>query len=196
MEIRRQISEVLEEIGRLNPSMRFGQLVVNISYMARGWTKSAPWDVEDEEFLKAATSYLENLRRVGRGSPTAQAVERDGRGVSGRWGESMFDAYPIRFPKWRTCCDMQSSVQANGWETILLPRNLAPKVDMGLAKGAYKNRAGYTCPVCRRKRLAANEMATAWSAEGYVPACCLECQAKACRSYPASLDKNVEQPSA
>ena len=77
MEMRKQIAEVLEEIGRLNPSMRFGQLVVNISYMARGWTKSAPWDVEDEEFLKAAASYLENLRRVGRGSPAAQAVEKE-----------------------------------------------------------------------------------------------------------------------
>jgi hypothetical protein len=77
MEMREQIFEVLEEIGRLNPSMRFGQLVVNISYMARGWTKSAPWDVEDEEFLKAATSYLENLRRVGQRSQAAQAVEKE-----------------------------------------------------------------------------------------------------------------------
>lgn len=77
MEVQKQISEVLGEISRLNPTMRFGQLVVNISYMARGWTKSAPWDVEDEEFLKAATSYLENLRRVGRGSPAAQAIERE-----------------------------------------------------------------------------------------------------------------------
>lgn len=77
MEVQKQISEVLSEIIRLNPSVRFGQLVVNISYMARGWTKSAPWDVEDEEFLKAATSYLENLRHVGRGNPTAQAVERE-----------------------------------------------------------------------------------------------------------------------
>lgn len=77
MEIRKQISEVLEEIGRLNPTMRFGQLVVNISYMARGWTKPAPWDVEDEEFLKAATSYLEDLRRVGQRSQAAPAVEKE-----------------------------------------------------------------------------------------------------------------------
>ena len=64
MEIQDRIADVLNEIRQLNPSLRFGQLVVNISYLARGWTKSAPWDVEDVEFLKAATSYLENLKRV------------------------------------------------------------------------------------------------------------------------------------
>ncbi len=77
MEMQKQISEVLGEINRLNPSVRFGQLVVNISCMARGWTKSAAWDVEDEEFLKAATSYLDNLRRAGRRNPAAQAVEKE-----------------------------------------------------------------------------------------------------------------------
>ena len=73
----------------------------------------------------------------------------------------------------------------------MLPRNLMPKVEMGLAEGAYKNTEGYTCPVCRKKRLAANEMATAWSAEGYVPVWCLECQAKANRSYLALLDTDA-----
>ena len=64
METQNKISDVLAEIRPLNPSLRFGQLVVNISYLARGWTKSAPWDVEDDEFLKAATSYLESLKRI------------------------------------------------------------------------------------------------------------------------------------
>ena len=64
MEIRNQISEVLTEISQLNPSVRFGQLVVNISYLACGWTKSAAWDVEDVEFLQAAISYLESLKRL------------------------------------------------------------------------------------------------------------------------------------
>ena len=86
------------------------------------------------------------------------------------------------------------SIQAIEREATLLPRNLAPKVEMGLAKGAHKNRAGYSCPACRRKRLAASEMATAWTAEGYAPVCCLECQAKAYRSFLTSLDTDVEQP--
>ncbi len=64
MEIRKQILIVLEEISMLNPSQRFGQLVANISFLAKGPVKSATYDVEDEEFLKAATSYLENLRQV------------------------------------------------------------------------------------------------------------------------------------
>lgn len=55
---------MLNEIRQLNPSLRFGQLMVNISYLARGWTKSAAWDVEDAEFLTAATSYLESLKRM------------------------------------------------------------------------------------------------------------------------------------
>ena len=64
METQKQISDVLEKIRQLNPSLRFGQLVVNISYLAQGWTKSAAWDVEDAEFLTAATSYLESLKRI------------------------------------------------------------------------------------------------------------------------------------
>ena len=64
MEIQNKIAEVLNEIRQLNPSLRYGQLVVNISYLARGWTKSAAWDVEDDEFLKAATAYLESLKRI------------------------------------------------------------------------------------------------------------------------------------
>ena len=50
----------------------FGQLVVNISYLARGWTKSAAWDVEDEDFLTAATSHLESLKRLEPSQLTAQ----------------------------------------------------------------------------------------------------------------------------
>ena len=64
METQKQITLVLEEIRYLNPSLRFGQLVVNISYLAKGWTKSAAWDVEDSEFLNAAVSYLESLKRI------------------------------------------------------------------------------------------------------------------------------------
>ena len=74
MEVRNQICEILAEIRRLNPSLRFGQLVVNISYLAKGWTKSAAWDVEDEEFLSAATSYLESLKRLEPNPLPAQAA--------------------------------------------------------------------------------------------------------------------------
>jgi hypothetical protein len=77
MEMRKQISEVLGEISQLNPSMRFGQLVANISLFAKGPVRSAVWDVEDEEFLKAATSCLENLRRVDSTSLAAQAVGKE-----------------------------------------------------------------------------------------------------------------------
>ena len=65
MEESERILEVLAEILRLNPSQRFGQLVANISFLAKGPIKSATYDVEDKEFLEAASSYLGNLKRRG-----------------------------------------------------------------------------------------------------------------------------------
>jgi hypothetical protein len=56
--LRLRIVEALEETSKLHPDMRFGQLVTNIAYWARGATETALWDVEDEEFLQAALSHL------------------------------------------------------------------------------------------------------------------------------------------
>jgi len=81
-------------------------------------------------------------------------------------------------------------------EAVLLPPKLVsePGFHMGLAKGAPKNRSGYICPGCGRKGLAANEMGKVWSAEGYVPGWCLECQAQAQRDYSASLEAGAALP--
>jgi hypothetical protein len=56
--LRLRIVEALEETSKLHPDMRFGQLVTNIAYWARGATETAVWDVEDEEFLEAALKHL------------------------------------------------------------------------------------------------------------------------------------------
>ena len=56
--------ELLEVIGQLSsqaPEFRLGQLVVNLSTIARGATVEAPWDVEDEELLAATRRLLANL---------------------------------------------------------------------------------------------------------------------------------------
>jgi hypothetical protein len=76
MDTRERILDTLGEISRLNPSVRLGQLVVNISYAARGWTKTAAWDVGDEEFLRAALSYLESLKQADPRLLTAQATDK------------------------------------------------------------------------------------------------------------------------
>ena len=59
---RREILRTLEEISAISPEVRLGQLVVNLSYLARGPAQESPWEVEDEELLKAARKHLENLR--------------------------------------------------------------------------------------------------------------------------------------
>ena len=47
--VRKEILHVLEELSQRCPEVRFGQLIVNLSYLAKGPTKEATWDVEDEE---------------------------------------------------------------------------------------------------------------------------------------------------
>jgi hypothetical protein len=55
---RDELFSILRELWETLPDMRFGQLVVNVSYLAREPSAEAPWDVEDEEFLNAARRLL------------------------------------------------------------------------------------------------------------------------------------------
>ena len=56
--VRKEILHVLEELSQRCPEVRFGQLIVNLSYLAKGPTNEATWDVEDEELLAAARKHL------------------------------------------------------------------------------------------------------------------------------------------
>jgi hypothetical protein len=56
--IRTQIAAVLDELRKLHPEWRLGQLVANVAMWAKGPADSAVWDVEDEEFLKAAREHI------------------------------------------------------------------------------------------------------------------------------------------
>jgi hypothetical protein len=56
--VRKELIDVLQEISDVSPDVRFGQMIVNFSYFARGPLHSAIWDVEDEELLEAAKDYL------------------------------------------------------------------------------------------------------------------------------------------
>lgn len=42
--------------------MRFGQLIANLSYLAKGPTNEAIWDAEDAELLAAARKHLRELQ--------------------------------------------------------------------------------------------------------------------------------------
>jgi hypothetical protein len=57
-EIRRELLRVLDDLGEYTPDVRFGQLLANLSYMAKSFTAEAIWDVEDEELLSAARGHL------------------------------------------------------------------------------------------------------------------------------------------
>jgi hypothetical protein len=60
-EIRQRLLQVLGELGAQAPDVRLGQMLANLSYMARGYSAEAIWDVEDEELLEAARTHLEEL---------------------------------------------------------------------------------------------------------------------------------------
>jgi hypothetical protein len=61
-QVRKDILRVVAELSECSPEVRFGQLIANLSYLAKGPTNEAIWDVEDEELLVAARKHLEERR--------------------------------------------------------------------------------------------------------------------------------------
>ncbi len=59
---RQELFQVLAELNHAQPDVRFGQLITNLSYLARGLSAEAAWDVEDDELLTAARQQLEQCR--------------------------------------------------------------------------------------------------------------------------------------
>jgi hypothetical protein len=57
-----ELLAVLDELHAACPELRLGQLIVNLSYLARGPAVESVWDVEDSELLRAAKTQLETLR--------------------------------------------------------------------------------------------------------------------------------------
>ena len=61
-ELKQDILRVLSELVEHCPAVRFGQLIVNLSCIARGPNPEAVWDMEDDELLKAARQHLKEWR--------------------------------------------------------------------------------------------------------------------------------------
>lgn len=61
-QVRQEILHLLEELSDCCPEVRFGQLIANLSYLAKGPSNEAIWDVEDEELLAAARKHLAERR--------------------------------------------------------------------------------------------------------------------------------------
>jgi hypothetical protein len=57
--VRQEVLQVLAELSAICPEVRLGQLIANLSYLARGLANESIWDMEDEELLEAARKHLE-----------------------------------------------------------------------------------------------------------------------------------------
>ena len=62
-ELKRDVLRVLAELVEHCPDVRLGQLIVNLSVIARGPTPEAVWDMEDDELLEAVKSHIEDYDR-------------------------------------------------------------------------------------------------------------------------------------
>jgi hypothetical protein len=60
--VRQEVLQVLAELSDVVPEVRLGQLIVNLSYLARGLSNESIWDMEDDELLAAARRHLEEWR--------------------------------------------------------------------------------------------------------------------------------------
>src|SRR5204863_8196593 len=78
--IRQEVLAVLAELSEVAPEVRLGQLIANLSYLARGLSNESIWDMEDDELLSAARKHLEEWR-ARRGTAAVQswtAAQRGG----------------------------------------------------------------------------------------------------------------------
>ncbi len=60
--VRSEILQVLAELSETALEVRLGQLMANLSYLARGLSSEAIWNMEDEEPLAVAREHLEPWR--------------------------------------------------------------------------------------------------------------------------------------
>ena len=69
--VRQEILRVLADLSVYCSEVRFGQLLANLSYLAKGPTNEAIWDMEDEELLAAARDHLKQWQ-LKQGAPIAR----------------------------------------------------------------------------------------------------------------------------
>ena len=62
--VRQEVLSVLAELSEVAPEVRFGQLIANLSYLARGLSNESIWDMEDDELLKVAREHLKEWRSL------------------------------------------------------------------------------------------------------------------------------------
>lgn len=55
---RLELLKLIEELSEACPDYRFGQLVLNLAFLAREDGDRLAWDLEDAEFVEAARKHL------------------------------------------------------------------------------------------------------------------------------------------
>jgi len=65
---RQELIKLIEELSITCPEYRFGQLVLNLAFLAREDGDSHTWQIEDAEFVEAARKHLADWR-AGHDSP-------------------------------------------------------------------------------------------------------------------------------
>ncbi len=55
---RHELLRLIEELSAACPEYRFGQLVLNLAFLAREEGDRVAWDLEDAEFVEAARKHL------------------------------------------------------------------------------------------------------------------------------------------
>jgi hypothetical protein len=55
---RHELLKLIEELSAACPEYRFGQLVLNLAFLAREDGYRLAWDLEDAEFIEAARKHL------------------------------------------------------------------------------------------------------------------------------------------
>ncbi len=60
--VRQEALQTIAEISEVIPEVRLGQLLANLSYLARGLSPESIWEMEDAELLDVARKHLEELR--------------------------------------------------------------------------------------------------------------------------------------
>jgi hypothetical protein len=59
---RQELIRLIEELSVACPEYRFGQLVLNLAFLAREDGDSLAWRIEDAEFVEAARKHLADWR--------------------------------------------------------------------------------------------------------------------------------------
>ncbi len=65
---RQELLRLIEELSIACPEYRFGQLVLNLAFLARENGDCQTWNIEDAEFVEAARKHLSDWY-AGHGKP-------------------------------------------------------------------------------------------------------------------------------